>query len=159
MARQSLKNTLLLQVRDVGFLLDRLEEDCHPLQFLRELTQNVIEAMRKTSEGKGQIVWDVDWLAYEMGVESPFKRRAVRLRPGLRPSLPRTTRTVSQLFREPRDKNREGGHALNHGQCFQAFRPANDINVIDLEHEAAHFAAVLGKGFRWPSNQSSRVAA
>ncbi len=56
MARQALENTLLLQVRDGGFLLDRLEEDCHPLQFLRELTQNVIEAMRKTPKAKGQIV-------------------------------------------------------------------------------------------------------
>jgi hypothetical protein len=73
MARHSLENTLPLQVHDVGFLLDRLGEDCHPLQFLRELTQNAIEAIQKTPEGKGQIVWDVDWLAYEMRPGSPFK--------------------------------------------------------------------------------------
>ena len=73
MAHSSVENTLLLQVHDVGFLLDRLGEDCHPLQFLRELTQNAIEAIQKTPDGEGQIVWDVDWLTYEMRPGSPFK--------------------------------------------------------------------------------------
>ena len=41
------ENTLLLEVHDVGFLLDRLGEDCQPLQFLRELTQYAIEAILK----------------------------------------------------------------------------------------------------------------
>jgi hypothetical protein len=36
--------TLPLTVSNTGFLLDRLGQDCHPLQFLRELTQNAIEA-------------------------------------------------------------------------------------------------------------------
>ena len=30
---------LPMSVRNVGFLLDRLGQDCAPLQFLRELTQ------------------------------------------------------------------------------------------------------------------------
>jgi hypothetical protein len=36
-------------------------EDCHPLQFLRELTQNSIESILRTDEKKGEVVWDVDW--------------------------------------------------------------------------------------------------
>jgi Histidine kinase-, DNA gyrase B-, and HSP90-like ATPase len=67
------ENTLPLQVHDVGFLLDRLGEDCHPLQFLRELTQNAIEAILKTPERSGQIVWDVDWLSLDLGDHSAFK--------------------------------------------------------------------------------------
>lgn len=66
------ENTLPLQVHDVGFLLDRLGEDCHPLQFLRELTQNAIEAILKTPEKAGQIVWDVDWLSLDLGNHSAF---------------------------------------------------------------------------------------
>lgn len=46
--------TLKLTVNNVGFLLDRLGEDCAPLQFLRELTQNGIEA------GAKRITWDLD---------------------------------------------------------------------------------------------------
>jgi hypothetical protein len=53
--------TLALSVANPGFLLDRLGEDCHPLQFLRELTQNAIEAIQRTDEKTGQITWDVDW--------------------------------------------------------------------------------------------------
>lgn len=67
------ENTLLLRVHDVGFLLDRLGEDCHPLQFLRELTQNAVEAILKTPEQSGQVVWDVDWLSLDLGDHSAFK--------------------------------------------------------------------------------------
>ena len=58
--------TLPLSVANTGFLLDRLGEDCHPLQFLRELTQNSIEAIARTSKGSGEIVWDVDWNYHDL---------------------------------------------------------------------------------------------
>ena len=57
--------TLLLTVSNVGFLLERLGGDCHPLQYLRELTQNSIEAIRRTPKKTGTITWDVDWTSYE----------------------------------------------------------------------------------------------
>ena len=31
---------LAMTVNNIGFLLDRLGQDCHPLQFIRELTKN-----------------------------------------------------------------------------------------------------------------------
>ena len=55
---------LAMSVDNIGFLLDRLGQDCHPLQFLRELTQNGIEAIKRSGK-PGQIVWDVDWISYE----------------------------------------------------------------------------------------------
>ena len=55
------QKTLPLTVANTGFLLDRMGEDCHPLQFLRELTQNSIESIQRTDEKKGEIIWDVDW--------------------------------------------------------------------------------------------------
>lgn len=58
--------TLPLSVANTGFLLDRLGEDCHTLQFLRELTQNSIEAILRTKEQRGEIQWDVDWIFYEL---------------------------------------------------------------------------------------------
>jgi hypothetical protein len=60
-------DTLELKVDNTGFLLDRLGQDCHPLQFLRELTQNAIEAIGRTPDGKGEITWDVDWTAVDVG--------------------------------------------------------------------------------------------
>src|SRR5207244_9678073 len=64
--RTSDSKTLPLTVSNTGFLLDRLGQDCHPLQFLRELTQNAIEAIHRTNERSGEIIWDVDWTSYEL---------------------------------------------------------------------------------------------
>jgi Histidine kinase-, DNA gyrase B-, and HSP90-like ATPase len=55
------ERTLAMSVAGTGFLVDRLGQDCAPLQFLRELTQNSIEAILRTPEKVGEIVWDVDW--------------------------------------------------------------------------------------------------
>jgi hypothetical protein len=59
------EKVLPLTVHNTSFLLDRLGQDCHPLQFLRELTQNSIEAILNTGR-HGEIRWDVDWNAYEI---------------------------------------------------------------------------------------------
>jgi hypothetical protein len=55
-----------MSVAGTGFLVDRLGQDCAPLQFLRELTQNSIEAVLRTAEKTGEIVWDVDWDLYTL---------------------------------------------------------------------------------------------
>ena len=58
-------NSLPMSVHNVGFLLERLGQDCSPLQYLRELTQNGIEALDR--EGSpGCIIWDVDWITYDL---------------------------------------------------------------------------------------------
>jgi hypothetical protein len=64
--------SLPMTVDNVGFLLDRLGQDCSPLQYLRELTQNAIEAVLRTGE-PGQIIWDVDWTSYDLGGGGPMK--------------------------------------------------------------------------------------
>lgn len=62
----SANGTLDMTVDNIGFMLDRLGEDCAPLQFLRELTQNSIEAIQKTPLSAGEIIWDVDWTRYTL---------------------------------------------------------------------------------------------
>ncbi|MGA8902488.1 hypothetical protein [Bradyrhizobium sp.] len=59
-------NLLPMTVDKVGFLLDRLGQDCSPLQYLRELTQNAIEAVLRTGT-PGQVIWDVDWISFDLG--------------------------------------------------------------------------------------------
>lgn len=56
---------LAMTVHNIGFLLDRLGLDCHPLQYLRELTQNAVEAIART-KAPGEIVWDVDWTTFDL---------------------------------------------------------------------------------------------
>jgi hypothetical protein len=55
-----------MQVGNTSFMLDRLGEDCSPLQFLRELTQNSIEAIQRLPNKSGEVVWDVDWNTYAL---------------------------------------------------------------------------------------------
>lgn len=48
------------------FMLEKLAKDCEPLQYIRELTVNSIQAIQERSksvesEYLGQIIWDVDW--------------------------------------------------------------------------------------------------
>lgn len=46
--------TVRMEVDKIGFLLERMGRDCDDLQFLRELTQNSLEA------GATRVQWDVD---------------------------------------------------------------------------------------------------
>ncbi len=55
-----------MNVVNTSFMLDRLGEDCAPLQFLRELTQNAIEGVQRVREKSGEIIWDVDWNTYAL---------------------------------------------------------------------------------------------
>lgn len=64
-ARLGEENFLAMTVHNIGFLLDRLGQDCHPLQYLRELTQNSIEAILRSGV-PGDIIWDVDWTLYDL---------------------------------------------------------------------------------------------
>lgn len=53
-----------MTVHNIGFLLDRLGQDCHPLQFMRELTNNSIEAITRAG-GHGTIVWDFEPIIFD----------------------------------------------------------------------------------------------
>lgn len=59
--------TLNMGVDNTGFIVDRLGRDCAPLQYIRELTQNAIEAILDTPEKTGKVEWDVDWDTFDLG--------------------------------------------------------------------------------------------
>jgi hypothetical protein len=56
---------LAMTVNNIGFLVDRLGQDCHPLQFIRELTENSIQAIGRYGSD-GVIVWDYEPVAFEL---------------------------------------------------------------------------------------------
>lgn len=59
-------DTLPMQVSNMPFLIERMGEDCAPLQYVRELTQNAIEAILALPKRSGDIRWDVDWNTFEL---------------------------------------------------------------------------------------------
>jgi hypothetical protein len=84
---------LPMTVDNVGFLLDRLGQDCSPLQYLRELTQNAIEAVQRTGSA-GQIIWDVDWIWYDLN-SGPMKLCVIDTGDGM--TGEEMTRFINQL--------------------------------------------------------------
>jgi hypothetical protein len=57
---------LPMSVGQMAFLVDRLYQDCSPLQFLRELTKNAIEGIVRLNGADGEIRWDVDWNRFDL---------------------------------------------------------------------------------------------
>jgi hypothetical protein len=55
------RDVLPMSIDNMTFLVERLAQDCGPLQFMREITVNSIQAIALTPEKAGAIVWDVDW--------------------------------------------------------------------------------------------------
>jgi hypothetical protein len=60
------RDILPMSVDNMTFLVDRLAQDCAPLQFMRELTVNSIQAIALTEKQTGTIIWDVDWFYHEL---------------------------------------------------------------------------------------------
>src|SRR5262245_11968854 len=52
-------STLEMKVAIMTFMLERLAQDCAPLQFVRELTQNSIDSIKQHGQA-GEVRWDVD---------------------------------------------------------------------------------------------------
>lgn len=63
---QGAGKTAPIQVDNMSFMLERLGKDCGPLQFLRELTKNSIEAIDRLPDKKGRITWDVHWPTFDL---------------------------------------------------------------------------------------------
>lgn len=57
--------TSVMKVENTTFMIERLAQDCSPYQYIRELTQNSFDAIRRNQElhgvTSGTVVWDVDW--------------------------------------------------------------------------------------------------
>jgi len=67
------RDILEMSVSDMAFLIDRLGEDCSPLQFLRELTKNSIEGVHHLGGPAGEVRWDLDWNRFDLTGESVSK--------------------------------------------------------------------------------------
>lgn len=48
-----------MEVANIDFLIERLGQDCGELQFLREFTQNSLDAIRRGGPSEGHVIWDV----------------------------------------------------------------------------------------------------
>jgi len=56
--------TSAMGLANATFLIEKLGQECGDVQFLRELTQNAIEAIQRTGRNDGEIRWDYDECVY-----------------------------------------------------------------------------------------------
>lgn len=67
--------TSIMRVDNTTFMIERLAQDCAPFQYVRELTQNAFDAIRRKRDlgwtGEGVVVWDIDWAL--VANNGPFK--------------------------------------------------------------------------------------
>lgn len=104
------ERTLPFIVANTGFLLERLGQDCHPLQFLRELTQNSIEAMGRSSATDGKIVWDVDWNTYDLSDEAAYKLSVTDNGDGM--TGPEMVKFINQLSSSLSEQSLSGNYGV-----------------------------------------------
>jgi hypothetical protein len=132
---------LPMSVHNVGFLLDRLGRDCSPLQYLRELTQNAIEAVTR-SGASGQIIWDVDWISFDLG--GPMKVCIVDTGDGM--TGDEMIRFINQLSSSGAEQSFTGNYGVGAkisaatknpaGVIYQSWKDGNGY-MIQLEKIAA----------------------
>ena len=103
------KFTSEMQVANIGFLIDRMGKDAHPLQFLRELTQNSIEAILEKPDHQGEVVWDVDWVNYDLTMGEKIKLACIDTGTGM--TGPEMVTYINQLS----ISTREQAHDKNFG--------------------------------------------
>jgi hypothetical protein len=60
------RDTLPMSVADMTFMVNKLGEDCSFLQYIRELTQNALEAVQHLGGEPGEVIWDVNWPHYDL---------------------------------------------------------------------------------------------
>lgn len=97
-----------LTVGNIGFMLDRLGQDCAPLQFLRELTQNSIEAIQLTPERTGDIVWDVEWSKFDL--EGVYKLAIIDTGAGM--TGEEMVQYINQLSSSIREQSMQGNFGV-----------------------------------------------
>jgi hypothetical protein len=94
----------------MGFMLDRLGRDCAPLQFLRELTQNSIEAILKLPNQSGEIRWDVDWTQFDLKRDGVYKLAVIDT--GIGMTGPEMVKYINQLSSSSTQQSHDGNFGV-----------------------------------------------
>jgi hypothetical protein len=110
MSKQPTRRTSPLTIDNMGFMLDRLGRDCAPLQFLRELTQNSIEAILKLPTKSGEIRWDVDWNHFDLKRDGVYKLAVVDT--GIGMTGPDMVKYINQLSSSSSRQSHEGNFGV-----------------------------------------------
>lgn len=113
------QRTLPMGVDNIGFMLERLGQDCDDLQFLREITKNSIEAQATA------ITWDVDWHLWERSEGQLYKLCCIDDGTGM--TGEEMLRYINQLSSSIHDQAHDGNYGVGAKIAAATRNPAGVI--------------------------------
>jgi hypothetical protein len=120
-------DTLEMKVANMTFMLERLAQDCAPLQFVRELTENAIQGIEALSGKGGEIHWDVDWPRYELEPKEGYKLAAIDT--GIGMTGPEMVEYINQLSSSMHAQSKHGNFGMG---AKIAAAPRNPLGLVYL---------------------------
>jgi len=144
-----------MSVADMTFLVNKLGEECAPLQFVRELTRNGVDGILQLGKAEGEIVWDVDWSYFDLS-EGVFKLTCIDT--GIGMSGPEMVKYINQLSSSIHQQSSTGNFGV--GAKISA-APRNPAGVVYMSwkggigHMVHLWLDPTEKVFglkRWPQN-------
>ena len=149
------RDTLPMQVANMTFLVNKLGEECAPLQYVRELTQNAIEGIGQLAGGSGQIVWDVDWTTHDL-LDGIFKLSCIDTGAGM--TGPEMVKYINELSSSIREQSSTGNFGVGakisaaprnpHGLVYMSWKDGVG-HMIHLWYDPEEKVYGLK---RWPKN-------
>jgi len=120
-------DTLEMKVANMTFMLERLAQDCAPLQFVRELTENAIQGIEALGGKSGEIHWDVDWTRYELEPKEGYKLAVIDTGIGMTGS--EMVEYINQLSSSMHAQSRHGNFGMG---AKIAAAPRNTLGLVYL---------------------------
>lgn len=149
-------DTLPMSVANMTFLVNKLGEDCAPLQFIRELTQNAIDACLLAPDKAGQVYWDVDWKFFELG--GVYKLCCIDT--GLGMTGPEMVQYINQLSSSIHMQDKSGNFGVG-AKIAAAPRNPHGLVYMSWKHGVGHMIHLwydpVEKVYglkRWPQNNN-----
>ncbi len=119
--------TYPMQVANMTFMLERLAQDCGPLQFLRELTENAIQGIQASHDQAGEVRWDVDWTRYELEPKEGYKLAVIDT--GIGMTGPEMIDYINQLSSSMHEQTKHGNFGMG---AKIAAAPRNTLGLVYL---------------------------
>jgi Fe2+ transport system protein FeoA len=149
-------DTLPMKVANMTFLVMKLGEECAPLQYVRELTQNGIEGIEQLpGNGPGEVIWDVDW-NYHVLSDGVFKLSCIDT--GIGMTGPEMVKFINELSSSIHEQSSSGNFGVG-AKIAAAPRNPHGLVYMSWKNGVGHMIhlwldpeeKVFGLK-RWPQN-------
>lgn len=121
------EHTLEMKVANMTFLLERLSQDCAPLQFVRELTENAIAGIEALEGAPGEIQWDVDWNRFDLEPKDGYKLAIIDT--GIGMTGKEMVEYINQLSSSMHQQSKHGNFGMG---AKIAAAPRNTLGLVYL---------------------------